>query len=243
VLIQEQQIFAARDVQKGDARPGGYVATGGHGGIIGGVGHGARPVLTYLPAARHTYRSEVNLSKLPREVVGIRGTPERLRTVSVAVRDGTGALVEDALPRVTIVKDAGYFDDDYEMAPDREDEVRHAIERNLREAPLAGFVIEGLAPYGLMSSNMREAAMQRAVRYGMPVVCVGRGNNEGFTPPRGLFIGGGNLTATKARLLLMACLLRFGALPPPADPERPTDDEIDAIRRKVAEYQAVFDTH
>ena len=25
VLIQEQQIFAARDVQKGDARPGGYV--------------------------------------------------------------------------------------------------------------------------------------------------------------------------------------------------------------------------
>ena len=29
VLIQEQQIFCVRDVQKGDARPGGYVATGG----------------------------------------------------------------------------------------------------------------------------------------------------------------------------------------------------------------------
>ena len=30
---QEQQIFSARDVQKGDARPGGYVTTGGHGGV------------------------------------------------------------------------------------------------------------------------------------------------------------------------------------------------------------------
>src|SRR3989441_5420286 len=29
VLVQDQQVFAARDVQKADARPGGYVATGG----------------------------------------------------------------------------------------------------------------------------------------------------------------------------------------------------------------------
>ena len=37
VVIQEQQFFAAREVAKVDARPGGYVATGGHGGIIGQV--------------------------------------------------------------------------------------------------------------------------------------------------------------------------------------------------------------
>ena len=55
VLIQEQQIFAAREVQKGDARPGGYVATGGHGGIIGAAGHDGVPVLMYLPATRHTW--------------------------------------------------------------------------------------------------------------------------------------------------------------------------------------------
>jgi hypothetical protein len=30
---QEQQIFSARDVQKGDTRPGGYVTTGGQGGV------------------------------------------------------------------------------------------------------------------------------------------------------------------------------------------------------------------
>jgi L-asparaginase len=31
--LYEPQIFSARDVQKGDARPGGYVTTGGHGGV------------------------------------------------------------------------------------------------------------------------------------------------------------------------------------------------------------------
>src|ERR1700730_8332978 len=39
VVIQEQRAFAAREVMKADARPGGYVATGGHGGILGGVNH------------------------------------------------------------------------------------------------------------------------------------------------------------------------------------------------------------
>ena len=43
MVLQEQQFFAAREVAKVDARPGGYVATGGHGGILGGMGyHGAR---------------------------------------------------------------------------------------------------------------------------------------------------------------------------------------------------------
>jgi L-asparaginase len=53
VLIQEQQIFAARDVQKGDARPGGYVATGGHGGILGGIGFGGKPVQLSAGDAPH----------------------------------------------------------------------------------------------------------------------------------------------------------------------------------------------
>jgi hypothetical protein len=56
-------------------------------------------------------------------------------------------------------------------------------------------------------------------------------------------VGGSTLTATKARLLLMACMLRFGSLPPAADPANPTDEEWAAIRERVSEYQAVFDTH
>ncbi len=61
--------------------------------------------------------------------------------------------------------------------------------------------------------------------------------------PRDRMLGGRNLTSTKARLLLLACLMKFGALPPAADPDRPTAAELDAIRRKLVQYQAVFDTH
>jgi hypothetical protein len=57
------------------------------------------------------------------------------------------------------------------------------------------------------------------------------------------FIGGSNLTATKARLLLMACLMKFGSLPPAADPDHPISAETAAVVQRVALYQAVFDTH
>ena len=133
--------------------------------------------------------------------------------------------------------------DDRAGDPSWQVDVLGQIDLNLQGAPLAGFVLEGLAPYGISTTSSRDAALERAVLSGMPVVTVGRGNNEGFTQPRGLFIGGNNLTATKARLLLMACLLRFGGLPPAADPSRPTAAERAAIQTQLAEYQGVFDTH
>ena len=56
--------------------------------------------------------------------------------------------------------------------------------------------------------------MLRAVHSGIPVVRVGRGNTEGFVPlDDPFFIGGSKLAATKARLLLMAYLMKFGSLP------------------------------
>jgi hypothetical protein len=243
VLIQEQQVFAARDVQKGDARPGGYVVTGGHGGLLGGVGHGAAPTLTYLPARRHTHTSEVNLTRLPSAVQGVRRDGATLVRVPVAVRSAAGELLDAALPRVTIIKDVGYLDDAFPGSADDEVDILADLERNLRAAPLAGLVVEGHAPYGTMSSAPRWAAVQRAARSGLAVACVGRGNNEGFTPRRDLLVGGGNLTATKARLLLMACLLKHGSPPPAADPSRPSPAELEAIRGHVTRLQAIFDTH
>jgi hypothetical protein len=79
----------------------------------------------------------------------------------------------------------------------------------------------------------------------MPVVKVGRGNADGYVDRTyaPLAIAGSNLTATKARLLLMACLLRFGSLPPAADPTDPTADEIRAVRAGLDRYQEVFDSH
>ena len=41
----------------------------------------------------------------------------------------------------------------------------------------------------------------------------------------------------------MACLMKFGSMPPAADPDHPTEAELAAIRSKVAAYQAVFETH
>ena len=68
-------------------------------------------------------------------------------------------------------------------------------------------------PYGNLMESLA-AALKRAALTGMPVVRVGRGNAEGFTKPPSateLIISGSNLTATKARLLLMACLMNSAA--------------------------------
>jgi hypothetical protein len=75
-------------------------------------------------------------------------------------------------------------------------------------------------------------------------VRVGRGAPEGFADGgEPLTIAGSNLTATKARLLLMACLMKFGSLPVAADPGAPTPAEAEATKAAVARYQQVFDTH
>jgi len=41
----------------------------------------------------------------------------------------------------------------------------------------------------------------------------------------------------------MACLMKCGSLPPAADPDNTTEEELAAIREKVKAYQAVFNTH
>ncbi|MFI5268555.1 MAG: hypothetical protein ACHQ7M_14375, partial [Chloroflexota bacterium] len=108
---------------------------------------------------------------------------------------------------------------------------------------LAGFVAEGAAPYG-SASQWLDGALDKAVFSGMPVVKVGRGDQQGFAVRRQpLFLAGSNLTATKARLLLMAALLKLGALPAAADPSHPTDAECAATKAKLEEYQEIFDTH
>ena len=244
VLIQEQRVFAARAVQKADARPGGYVATGGHGGILGAAGHDGPPLLHYLPTARHTWRSDVNVTQLPSEVTGVRQEGSRIETMAIAIKGPDGRLLETAIPKVAITKDANYWDDDSSPDPEAEVDLIALIGYMLKPAPLAGFVVEGLTPYGRNVSSARHRLMLRAAHSGLPVVRVGRGNMEGFVPLHDpSFIGGSNLTATKARLLLMACLMKFGSLPPAADANHPTLEESAAIRKKVAAYQTVFDTH
>jgi hypothetical protein len=162
----------------------------------------------------------------------------------VSIKDAQGDLLGSAIPKVTIVKHARYLPEDTSGDASSEVDILARIDKNLRVAPLAGFVAEGSAPFGAMS-NAVDAALKRATYSGMPVVKVGRGNAGGFVDPTRdpLAIAGSNLTATKARLLLMACLMKFGCLPPAADPVKPTEAETEATKAKLKEYQAVFDTH
>jgi L-asparaginase len=244
VLIQEQRVFAARAVQKADARPGGYVATGGHGGVLGAAGHDGSPLLHYLPTARHTWRSDVNIARLPSQVTGVHQEGTRIETVAVAIKGPDGMLLDTAIPKVAITKDGSYWDDYGSPNPEAEVDLIAMIGYMLKSTSLAGFVVEGFTPYGRSASNARTRLMLRAVHSGLPVVRVGRGNTEGFVPlDNPAFISGSNLTATKARLLLMASLMKFGALPPAANPDQPTAEETSAVRGKVAKYQAVFNTH
>jgi L-asparaginase len=245
VAVLDQQVFTARDVQKADARPGGYVATGGHGGVIGSLGHEpGGPVLTFAPHRRHTYRSAVNVHRLPRTVQGVLRRGAQLATVNVDITDEARQVLPTALPQVRFVKSARYLPSSPEAAAESEVEIMGRIERNLLDEPLAGFVAEGAVPAGNLVRVM-DLALRRAIFSGMPVVRVGRGNAEGISPRSydGLSIGGSNLTANKARILLMASLMKLGSLPPAADPEAPTAAEIEAVRAKVSAYQEIFDSH
>ena len=241
VVIQDERIFTSREVQKVDARPGGFTATGGHGGVIGTLGQRSPAAITFRPVRRHTYTSALNMTRLPSRVQGVRRVNGAIERVPVQIKDPQGDLVLTAIPNVTIEKSARYRQD----AQEAEVGILALIDRNLKDRPLSGFVAEGAAPYGSVVDSIA-AALRRAALSGMPVVRVGRGNAEGFTPrrrPDELLIAGSNLTATKARLLLMACLMKFGSLPAVADPDRPSPSELEEIFTKLIQYQEVFDTH
>ena len=244
VAILDEQIFTSRDLQKADARPGGYIATGGHGGIIGRMGRLDAPQFSFRTIKRHTHNSALNLTQLAQSVQGTRIQGSRVGTIDVPIKDASSRLLATAIPTVTIAKHARYLPDDTSGEGAGDVDIMARIENNLRNAPLAGFIAEGSAPFGAMGDSV-SAALKRATFSGMPVVKVGRGNASGFVDPNRdpLAIAGSNLTATKARLLLMACLMRFGCLPPAADPAKPTLAETNAVQAKLRQYQEVFDTH
>jgi L-asparaginase len=216
VVVMDQQIATARSIQKADARPGGYVTTGGHGGVLGTISSIGRPVISMLPIHRHTWKSDVRL---------------------------TAPLDPASVPLVSIVKQGQYVEESDEQDATQEVGILARLARMAQRGWLAGFVGEGSAPFGTMNGSA-EAAFRVAVFSGVPVVKVGRGgggvSEKTYAP---FAIAGGNLTATKARLLLMACLLKLGPLPAAADPGSPTGAEIGAVRAALDRYQEIFDTH
>jgi hypothetical protein len=242
VMVQDEIIYSSREIQKGDAHPGGYVATGGYGGIMGSMTAG--PYVTFVPTRKHTWKSDVRVTVLPTQVEGLLRQGGVFKTVTVDIKNTAGELLPSAIPKVAIVKGDNWYDDSGEPNPAGEKGITGSIEMLLEKYPLSGIVGEGLAPYSSMSTS-QDRALDKAVLSGLPVVKVARGDARGLVrvSPNNLFIEGNNLTATKARLLLTAALMKFGPLPHAADPDHATLAEISAIKEKIKLYQAVFETH
>ena len=118
---------------------------------------------------------------LPQEVGGVVGSLESgVTLLGVATKDGDG-LIPSAMPRVTITKYSRYAvaEPGGEPCIDDEVEILARIRANLAAAPLAGFVCEGMSPFG-MADPMKNSALSVAIFAGMPVVRTGRGNAGGM---------------------------------------------------------------
>ncbi len=144
------------------------------------------------------------------------------------------------------------MEEDESGNPDHEVDILARIDKALsdqaspnKESPkLHGIVLEGSSPYARGTIGQM-AALDIAALSGMPVVRVGRSDPGGRvdTDPTDLTIEGSNLDTNKARLLLMAAMMKLGRLPKAQDPRNPTPGEREAVIAKVAEYQEIFETH
>jgi hypothetical protein len=239
VMVVDQLVYPAREVAKTDARPGNYVATGGSGGPIGNVeGPAGRPVITAVPSYLHTHRSKLKITTWAPSQRGVRSDGQRVHPVEVKILDGAGKLRAEAMPVVIIMKFGRYPEGC--CGPHQLDGwVAHALTSH----PFAGVVGEGTNPYGYLDPAT-DRVLAQLTYSGVPVVKCGRGNTAGFTPREHAWaISGNNLTSTKARILLMAAMLKLGALPPASDLKRPTAEELHATTQAIARYQEEFDAH
>jgi len=247
--VQDERIYAAREFKKADDRPGNYKATGGHGGILGTVG----PPVTiwYQPNYKHTAMSDVNLTRLPAEAEFMATIGDSSPT-KVKIKDPDGGLLPSAIPRVNIVKYGAYMGEDDSLDPDQEVDILARVSKALadqmrpdeKSPRLHGLVLEGTSPYGL-GSRSQMAALAIAAYSGLPVVRVGRSDPGGRVPGfmHDLSIAGSNLDANKARLLLMASMLKLGRFPKAKDPRNPTSREKESLLVKIAEFQEIFESH
>jgi len=242
VVVQDQRITAAREAIKEAPRPGGFGAMGGHGGVIGTT---AGPKLVFLPLNRHGRSSEVRYSAIPKTVPGLRRAANgRIEQAPVAVKDEAGLLRGDAIPEVELLDFNSWMTSNPPGTPDPVvPRVESAITRCLGEAPLCGLVAE--APTSGHFDRHDALMLDQAALSGFVIVKVSRGTPGAFmgAVEENLLVEGSNLNANKARVLLMACLLRFGCPPPAADPAHPTEAEKTAVRNHLAKIQEVFNSH
>ncbi len=213
MVVLDEQIFPARDVTKTNQRPGGFAALGGSASAIGSI-EADRVSFYFEPTRLHTAGSRVN-SKSPLPL---------------------------ALPRVDIVKTYAGADDVPIGAF-----VRRALEERAADEnhPGHGIVVEGFAysgaPHGLQHPALEEAV----ARHGIPVVLASRGLRGRIPRERdqSLFVTADNLSAVKARLLLVLAIRALGPLTALTDLDNPAPEEQQRLLHEIERYQDIFDTH
>ena len=84
-----------------------------------------------------------------------------------------------------------------------------------------------------------EKALAHAALSGLPVARLAPGGVVAAVP-LGVFLDGGTLSPEHTQRVLEQCLARHGAPPAAADPERPTDRELAAIRAHLQPFQAAL---
>lgn len=249
VGIVDEQIFAARSFKKGDARPGGYRSTGGHGGVLGSANNEVK--IWYKPTYKTLSTSSLRITYLE-STVKFQEYGDSPKELTLRIKDETGLLNGNAIASVHLTKYGHYMAEEDSADPDLEVDIIARIERGVDQekspggqSPLFhGFVLEAAAGSGsALPSQM--SALAIAVFNGFPVVRVGRGDHEGSLPsnPTDLTIEGSNLDATKARVLLRAAMLKLGRLPKARNPRNPTNTEKEATLKAISKFQEVFDTH
>lgn len=180
---------------------------------------------------------DLRADSLPSQVDGLMRRGSAVRTISVTLKNRSGALRDEARPAVAILESAAWSPEDAPRDGASAFEVLMCAARLLDRNALAGIVGVGNRSGAFLPSA--EQAFRRVVPMGIPVVRLARDPRAAGMAGE-LFIEGGTLSPEEARRVLAECLLRHGALPPAADPLNPTPSEIAAIKHKLAIYQAEF---
>lgn len=179
----------------------------------------------------------LDLRSLPRTVPGLELEGRATRAIKVTLADANGQLHPAAHPAVAVIRDSGWSPDDPARDAAGSFEVLLGAARVVRERPLAGLVSVG-NHFGALQPGTEEA-LRRAVRMGLPVVRTAR-NGEVQAAPDDLLISAGRMPEAEARRVLSYCLVNYGALPPAANPDRPTAAETTALRARIRLYQQAF---
>lgn len=178
------------------------------------------------------------IETLPRSVSALACAGSTTHAVTLQLKDRKGAWLDAAAPSIARLEGVAWSPHDPARDGAGEFEVLISTARLLKDNALAGFVTVGNSNGSLLPNT--ENALRRAVHMGVPVVRLAR-DGRVEANQADLFVAAGGLKPADAERILANCLLRFGALPPAANPARPTSAETAAIRAHLARYQEVFD--